>query len=113
MSARPDGGRRYRLGSADRSGWLFGLGAVPCVILAAGLLIGGMALNATGSVLLAALPVMGAALAAFGRRDGRAAHEWVEPLVGWMSLRAAHRERWSARVPFVGGEHPTADVPPF
>lgn len=113
MSAHLDRGRRYRLGSADRSGWLLGLGPIPCVILAAGLLIGGVTLNATGSILLAALPVAGAALAAFGRRDGRAAHEWVEPLVGWMSLRAAHRERWSARVPFAGGEHSPADVPPF
>ena len=112
MSPSPREPRRYRLGSTDRSAWFMGLGPVPCVVLAAGLLGGGVALHASGSVVLAAMPVAAAALAAFGRRQGRAAHEWVEPLVGWMTLRAAHRDRWSARVPFLGA--PVApDRPPF
>jgi hypothetical protein len=104
---------RYRLGSADHSGWLFGLGPGACLALAISLLAGGVVLHATRSVVLAVVPVAVGAVAVFGRWQGRVASEWVEPLAGWMSLRAAQRDRWSARVPFLGPTPVGPDVSPF
>ena len=105
--------RRYRFGPLDRSGWLLGLGATPCLLLGAGLLAAGLTLKASGSAVLAAVPAAAAAVAAFARYDGRAAHEWVAPLVGWASLRSRERHRWAARVPLLGGDPTTPDLPPF
>jgi len=105
--------RRYRLGSADQSGWLFGLGPAPCLVLGVSLLAGGVVLHTTRSVVLAVVPVVVGAVAVFGRWQGRVAYEWVEPLVGWMSLRAGQRDRWSARVPFLGQTSVAPDFPPF
>ncbi|HWW43785.1 MAG TPA: SCO6880 family protein [Acidimicrobiia bacterium] len=108
-----DAPRRYRFGALDRSGWLLGLGAVPCLVLGAGFLAAGLTLKATGSAALAALPLAAAAIAAFARYDGRAAHEWVAPLVGWASLRSGQQHRWAARVPLLGGDGSAPDLPPF
>jgi hypothetical protein len=104
--------RRYRLGSADHSGWLFGLGPAPCFVLGVSLLCGGAVLHATRSVILAVVPVVVGVVAVFGRWQGRVAYEWAEPLAGWMTLRAGQRERWSARVPFLGHTPVGSDLPP-
>ncbi len=104
--------RRYRFGPLDRSGWLLGLGAVPCVLLGAGILAAGLTLKASGSAVLAAAPLVVAATAAFARYDGRAAHEWVAPLAGWASLRWSQRHQWAAQVPLLGGDA-APDLPPF
>ncbi len=108
-----DAPRRYRFGPLDRSGWLLGLGAVPCLVLGAGLLAAGLTLKATASAPLAATPLAVAAVAAFARYDGRAAHEWIAPLLGWASLRSSRRHRWAARVPLLGGDMTAPDLPPF
>ncbi|HEV3450838.1 MAG TPA: SCO6880 family protein [Acidimicrobiia bacterium] len=108
-----DAPRRYRFGPLDRSGFLLGLGAVPCAVLGAGFLAAGLTLRATGSAPLAALPVVAAALAAFGRHDGRALHEWVEPAAGWTALRVRGRDRWAAEVPRRGRRPSPPDLPPF
>jgi hypothetical protein len=113
VNPHDDPPRRYRLGSADHSGWLFGLGPVPCVVLGVGLLAGGFVLHTTSSVVLAVVPVTVGAVAVFGRWQGRVAYEWVEPLAGWMSLRSGQRDRWSARLPFLGATPADADLPPF
>ena len=108
-----DAPRRYRFGPLDRSGWLLGLGAVPCTVLAAGLLAAGLTLKATGSPVIAGVPLAAAAAAAFARHDGRALHEWIGPIAGWLTLRWPHRHRWAARVPMLGGPTPPPDLPPF
>jgi hypothetical protein len=104
--------RRYRFGPLDRSAWLLGLGPAACIALGVGLLLGGLAFHATGSVLAAAPPVALAALLAFGRYDGRVAHEWIEPLWGWAVLRHHDAARWTARVPLLGPGAGGADLPP-
>ncbi|HEY6319871.1 MAG TPA: SCO6880 family protein, partial [Acidimicrobiia bacterium] len=108
-----DAPRRYRFGPLDRSGWLLGLGAVPCLVLGAGFLAAGLTLKATGSAPLAATPLAVAAVAAFARYEGRAAHEWIAPLLGWASLRSSRAHRWAARVPLLGGDVTAPDLPPF
>ena len=107
-----DAPRRYRFGPLDRSGWLLGLGAVPCLVLGAGFLAAGLTLKATGSAALAATPLAVAAAVVFARYDGRAAHEWIAPLLGWASLRSG-AARWAARVPLLGGDVTAPDLPPF
>ncbi|HSO94810.1 MAG TPA: SCO6880 family protein [Acidimicrobiia bacterium] len=105
--------RRYRLGSADHSAWLLGLGPAPCLVLGVSLLAGGVVLHSTHSVVLAVIPTAVGVLAVFGRWQGRVAYEWMEPLAGWMTLQAAHRDRWSARVPLLGRVAAGPDLPPF
>jgi len=105
--------RRYRFGPLDRSGWLLGLGPVPCALLGAGFLLAGLTLRATSSVPVATLPLVGAGLVALGRHRGRAWHEWAEPVAGWVVLRSQRRDRWAARVPMVDGRSAAPDLPPF
>jgi hypothetical protein len=104
--------RRYRFGPLDRSGWLLGLGPPACIALGVGLVLGGAAFHAAHSVLAAVPPVGLAALVAFGRYDGRALHEWIEPLWGWAVLRHQHAAQWMARVPLLGSDPSGADLPP-
>jgi hypothetical protein len=113
VSAPVDAPRRYRFGPLDRSGWLLGLGPAPCLTLGSGLLLAGLALRASGSLVLASVPLAVASAAAFGRHDGRALHEWIPPVAGWLSLHARGRDRWSAQVVPIGGSALTPDLPPF
>jgi hypothetical protein len=113
VTAPVDAPRRYRFGSLDRSGWLLGLGAVPCLTLGSGLLLAGLALRASGSLVLAGAPLAVASAAAFGRHNGRALHEWILPVAGWLSLHAPGRDRWSAQVVPNGGSALMPDLPPF
>lgn len=103
--------RRYRFGPRDRSGWLLGLGPVPCAVLGAGFVAAGFVLKATGSVALTMLPVAAAAVAALARYEGRALHEWWPPVRDHALLRAQGRDRWWTRLPVAAG--PDADLPPF
>ncbi len=105
--------RRYRFGPLDRSGWLLGLGPVPCALLGGGFLVAGLLLRATGSVPLSLLPLVTAGAAAFSRYRGRPCHEWVEPVAGFLLLRFQGRDRWAARVPMVDGRPLAPDLPPF
>jgi hypothetical protein len=104
--------RRYRFGPLDRTGWLLGLGPPACIALGVGLLTGGIAFHATQSVVAAVPPVGLAAVVAFARYDGRAVHDWIEPLWGWAVLRHQHAALWTARVPLVGSHPAGADLPP-
>lgn len=106
--------RRYRFGPLDRAGWLLGLGAAQCVSLAVGLLVAGVVLHVSGTVAFAAIPVVVTGVFAFGRWDGRAAHEWVTPLFGWLRLRRRGEFRWRADVALLPAD-PSArlDVPSF
>jgi hypothetical protein len=105
--------RRYRFGPLDRSGWLLGLGPAPCLALGTGLLLAGLALRVSGSLAAAAVPVAAASTVAFARHDGRALYEWVLPIGGWLALRVAGRDRWSAQVLPIGSAGLAPDLPPF
>ena len=87
---------RYRFGPLDRAGWILGLNAIQCVALTAGLIAGGLALRATGSILPATIPVLAALVVAFGRWESRPIHEWIAPLTSWVSLRSRGLDRWGA-----------------
>jgi hypothetical protein len=113
VTAAVDPPRRYRFGPLDRSGWLLGLGPVACLTLGSGLLAAGLALRASGSLVLAAAPLAVASAVAFGRHHGRALHEWIPPVAGWLSLQARGHDRWSAQVVPIGGPVRAPDLPPF
>jgi hypothetical protein len=104
---------RFRFGPLDRSGWILGLGAVPCAILGVGFLVAALVLHLTAAPLVAAVPVGLAALLAVGRHDGRALHEWGAPVSGWLLLHLRGDDRWAVPVPFVGRRAIRASLPPF
>ncbi len=86
---------------------------MPCLTLGSGLVLAGLALRVSGSLVVAAAPFAAASGLAFGRYDGRALHEWIRPVAGWLSLRALGHERWSARVASIGRSAPVLDLPPL
>jgi len=104
--------RRYRFGPLDQAGWILGLGATQCVLLAGGLLTGGIALRASGSILTAAAPALLAVAAAFGRWQARPLHQWFAPLTSWAALRARGLDRWGAQILDLGRTG-TPELPPF
>ncbi|MEX0664721.1 MAG: SCO6880 family protein [Acidimicrobiia bacterium] len=100
MTALPvDEPRRYRFAARDRAGVLLGLHGAQCALLGGGLLAGGVGLQMSGSLVAAAVPVLLAAAMAFGRWDGRPAHEWAAPVLGWIALRRRGAHRWIMAVP--------------
>ena len=87
--------RRYRFGPLDQAGWLLGLDATQCVTLGAAILLGGIGLRATGSIIVAGVAVLAGGLVAFGRWDGRRAYEWAGPGIGWMTMRRRGHDHWT------------------
>lgn len=81
---RPD--RTYRFDPVDSSGIFLGLGAVQCTLLGAGLLAGVGAITAGLPVLVAAVPVVGGAVASFARIGGYAAWEWLPLGATWLGV---------------------------
>jgi hypothetical protein len=99
-----DEARRYRFGPLDRAGWLLGLAAPQCVVLGVALLLAGVVLHATGSILAAGLPVAIGLVGAFARWDARPLYDWRSPMLGWLLLRHRHQDRWGARVRLLPGD---------
>ena len=91
--------RRYRFAPRDRAGLFLGLAATQCVLLAAGLLAAGALLQTTHQIGVALVPVAASALIAFGCWAQRPLHEWINPAVGWLMLRARHAHAWHMPVP--------------
>jgi len=81
--------RRYRFAPLDRAGLLLGLSVTQCALLGAALLLGGAVIQASGSIVFAALPVVVAVGVAFGRWQSRPLHEWIAPVAGWLRLRVS------------------------
>jgi len=104
--------RRYRFGPLDRAGWILGLNATQCVLVTAGLIVGGIALRATGSLLPATLPLLAALVVAFGRWEARPIHEWIRPLAGWWSLRSRSLDHWGADILDLDRTN-APELPPF
>jgi hypothetical protein len=105
--------RRYRFGPLDRAGVLLGLRATQCVLLGAGVLAAALLLQTSGSILLTGLPVGAACGLAFGRWSGRPIYEWLDPLLGWLTLRAHHADRWHAPIPVRARGVRPAQLPDF
>ncbi|MEW6472912.1 MAG: SCO6880 family protein [Actinomycetota bacterium] len=93
--------RTYRLPDPDRTGWLLGLGPERVVPGAAGLVVGVLVLVDSGSVLLAAVPVVvGIGLGSI-RPGGRPLTEVIPAAVGFV-LRRRHRRFSAPLVPQSG-----------
>lgn len=109
--------RTYRFAPLDRTGLLLGLGGVQCALVAAGIFVSGLLLDAGTPPLAASLPVVVLSAAAFARWRGRGLHEWAPVLARFGALRVARRHRWSAPIPLLTGT-PSDDrrepaLPPF
>ena len=109
--------RLYRFAPRDRAGWILGLGASQCLVLAGALLLSALMASAGAPVPFLVAPVAGAAVFTFGRWRGRPMHEWVPVLAGWAGLHGRGSIRGAARVPLLGEPNgsPTrgAALPPF
>lgn len=103
--------RMYRFDPVDSSGIFLGLGAVQCALLGAGLLAGVGAITAGLPVLVAAVPVIGGAVASFARIGGYAAWEWLPLGASWLGAIVGRRRRWFPRLPLVTAE--VDDHPPL
>lgn len=109
--------RTYRFAPLDRTGLLLGLGGVQCALVAAGIFLSGLLLDAGASLLAASVPVVVLSASAFARWRGRGLHEWAPVLARFSGLHLARRRRWSAPIPLLTGT-PSDDrrdpvLPPF
>lgn len=91
--------RTYRFGQRDRTGWLLGLQAVQCLMLASGVLLAGVVLTAGAPFLVVLLPVVFAAGLAFGRRRDTPIYELAPTLLAARLAGATGRLQWNADAP--------------
>jgi len=104
--------RSYRLEPLDGSGVFLGLGVVQCVLLGGGITLAVLAITAGAPVLVAAVPLVAAALASFGRAGGHAVWEWLPLLAGWLWARVRRGRTWCAPLPLWCSADAKAPMPP-
>ena len=98
-----DQARTYRFSPLDRTGLLLGLSGVQCGLLAAGIFISGLLLDAGAPALVVLAPVVALSCASFVRWSGRPVHEWAPVLGRFSLLRLTRRHRWTAPIPLLTG----------
>lgn len=91
--------RRYRFAPRDRAGVLLGLNVMQCAAVGVGMLGAGAALQLSGSIVLALVPVAVTGGLAFARWAGRPLHEWLPAVVGWVHLVGRGARQWRITVP--------------
>lgn len=94
-----DRSRLYRFAPQDRTGWLLGLQATQCLVLAVGVLVAGVLLNRGAPIPAVFLPVVVAGIGAFGRWNGEPVHERVPMLASWYTQRVTGTRQWFAAPP--------------
>lgn len=109
----PDVARRYRFAPRDRAGVVLGLNAVQCALLGGALILAGVVLQASRSILAASLPVVVAGGLAFGRWRSRPLHEWLPTTLGWVAMRGRGAHRWHTPVPLRTATRRPAGLPEF
>src|SRR5205823_2663562 len=95
--------RAYRFAPLDRSGLLLGLGGVQCALVAAGIFVAGLLLDAGVPPLVALPPVIALSAGALVRWHGRGLHEWAPLLARFAVQRFTRRHRWVASIPLLTG----------
>jgi len=112
-----DNARTYRFAPLDRGGWILGLGAGQCLLLASGLLAAGVALQVGLPTPVAVGAVAFVLVGAFGSWHGRSIHEWAPVLARFAVLRLSGAARWRAELPLLTGTAADArrepPLPPF
>src|SRR2546430_8337379 len=116
MTVEPSA-RTYRFPPLDRTGWLLGLTGAQCLILAAGVVASGAALQAAAPAPAVLTPLVLSVTLAFAGWDGHPAHEQIPPLVRMAVLQLAGKARWTAELPLLSctvedGERQPV-LPPF
>lgn len=96
--------RLYRFDPLDESGVFLGLGAIQCVLVGGGLVLGVGLVSIGVPLLVAAVPVVGGAAVSFARVGGYVAWEWLPLGASWLWMRFGRGRRWHARLPLVTGD---------
>lgn len=106
--------RLYRFDPIDGSGIFLGLGAVQCLLLGGGLLLGVGAITAGLALPFAVVPVVLAVVVAFIRFRGYVAWEWLPLGLGWLLVLIRRRRSWFPRLPLLvtGADDGTTSMPP-
>lgn len=106
--------RLYRFDPIDGSGIFLGLGAVQCLLLGGGLLLGVAGITAGLALPFAVGPVVLAVVVAFIRVRGYVAWEWLPLGLGWLLVLIRRRRSWFPRLPLLvtGADDGTASMPP-
>lgn len=104
--------RLYRFAARNRTGWLLGLQAAQCLVLAVGVLIAGVLLNSGAPVPVVCIPLVVAGVGAFGRWNGEPLHERVPVMLAWSTQRASGTQRWVAAPPRRRHPRPIAALQP-
>lgn len=109
--------RAYRFAPLDRTGWLLGLSGVQCILIAAGIFVSGLLLDAGAPPPIVLVPVIALSVATLARWRGRPLHEWAPVLMRFGAMRAARRHSWAAPVPLLTAarvdERRRPPLPPF
>src|SRR5438309_1278912 len=95
--------RTYRFAPLDRSGLLLGLGGAQCALVAAGIFVSGLLLDAGAPPLFALVPVVVLAAVSFARWRGRGLHDWAPVVARFAAQRITRRHRWVAPIPLLTG----------
>lgn len=103
--------RLYRFDPIDGSGIFLGLGAVQCLLLGGGLLVGVGAITAGLPLPFAVVPVLVTVVVAFARIRGYVAWEWLPLGIGWLLVLVRRRRSWFRRLPLVTSGHVDAAAP--
>lgn len=104
--------RTYRLEPLDTSGIFLGLGTVQCLLFGGGITVAVLGITAGAPVMVAAVPIVGAALASFGRIGGHAVWEWLPLIAGWAWTCLRRGRRWNAPLPLWVSADAKAPMPP-
>lgn len=88
--------RTYRFPARDRNAWLLGLSGAQCVLLAAGGILAGGALNAGVPLPFAVAVVAACAVLSFATVDAQPVHETAVVAADWTQRRHRRRTRWAA-----------------
>lgn len=106
--------RLYRFDPIDGSGIFLGLGALQCLLLGGGLLLGVGAITAGLALPFAVVPLLLAVVVAFIRFRGYVAWEWLPLGLGWLLVLIRRRRSWFPRLPLLvtGADDGATSMPP-
>lgn len=104
--------RTYRMEPLDTSGVFLGLGVVQCLLLGAGITASVLAITAGAPITVAAVPIVVAAAASFGRAGGHAVWEWLPLVAGWLWAGLRRGRGWVAPLPLWSSVESKAPMPP-
>lgn len=109
--------RTYRFGPLDRSGWVLGLGATPCLAIATGVVIAGALLDRGAPAPAVLAPVVVGLVFAFAAVGRTPVREIAPSAARFAVTGAVGRRNWLAELPLLTGSPSDGErqppLPPF